>query len=58
VWVTQQNRNLVWQLEGSPIRLLMYDHDAKFEGPSDVVFQTRPGGLLREYSCMPAAAAA
>ncbi len=39
-WITQQSRNLVWQLDGSPIRFLIHDHDAKFAGPSDVVFRT------------------
>lgn len=38
-WVTQQSRNLVWQLEGSPIRFLIHDHDAKFTGPSDAVLR-------------------
>ena len=35
--MTQQSRNLVWKLEGSQIRFLIYDHDAKFAGPSDSV---------------------
>jgi hypothetical protein len=38
-WVTQQSRNLVWKLEGSPIRYLIHDHDAKFAGPSDAVME-------------------
>jgi len=38
-WVTQQSRNLVWRLEGSPIRFLIHDHDAKFAGPSDAVLR-------------------
>jgi putative transposase len=38
-WVTQQSRNLVWQLEGSPIRFVIHDHDAKYSGPSDAVFR-------------------
>ncbi len=43
-WVTQQSRNLVWRLEGSPIRFLIHDHDAKFAGPSDAVL--RAEGIL------------
>jgi transposase InsO family protein len=38
-WVTQQSRNLVWQLEGSPVRFVIHDHDAKYLGPSDAVFR-------------------
>jgi putative transposase len=38
-WVTQQSRNLVWQLDGSPIRFLIHDYDAKFAGPSDAVLR-------------------
>jgi len=38
-WVTQQSRNLVWKLEGSPIRYLIHDHDAKFAEPSDAVME-------------------
>jgi transposase InsO family protein len=37
-WVTQQSRNLVWQLEGSPVRVVIHDHDAKFAGSADAVF--------------------
>ncbi len=29
-WVTQQSRNLVWQLEGSPVRFVIHDHDIKY----------------------------
>ena len=38
-WVTQQSRNLVWKLEGSPIRVLIHDHDSKFAGSSDAVLR-------------------
>lgn len=38
-WVTQQSRNLVWQLDGSPISFLVHDHDAKYSGPSDAVLR-------------------
>jgi putative transposase len=36
-WVTQQSRNLVWKLEGSPIRYLIHDHDSKYAGAGDTV---------------------
>jgi transposase InsO family protein len=38
-WVTQQSRNLVWKLEGSPIRLVIHDHDTKYPGSADAVFR-------------------
>ena len=38
-WVAQQSRNLVWQLEGSPVRVVIHDHDAKFAGSADAVFK-------------------
>jgi putative transposase len=38
-WVTQQSRNLVWKLEGSPIRLAIHDHDTKYPGSADAVFR-------------------
>ncbi len=38
-WVTQQSRNLLWQLESSPIRIVIHDHDAKYAGPVDAVFR-------------------
>src|SRR5258708_27288461 len=38
-WVTQQSRNLAWQLEGSPIRMVSHDHDARYAGPADAVFR-------------------
>lgn len=34
-WVTQQSRNLVWQLEASPIRFVIHHHDAKYSGLAD-----------------------
>ncbi len=38
-WVTQQSRNLLWHLEGSPIRIVIHDHDAKYAGPADTIFR-------------------
>ena len=43
-WVAQQSRNIVWQLENSPIRVVIHDHDAKFAGSADAV---RGGGHPR-----------
>ncbi len=37
-WVAQQTRNLVWKLEGSSVRVVIHDHDAKFAGSADAVF--------------------
>ncbi len=42
-WVTQQARNLVFELEeeGMRARFLIHDHDSKFGGGSDLVFRSR-----------------
>jgi hypothetical protein len=39
-WVTQQARNVSWELGqlGVPARFLIHDHDAKYGGGSDSVF--------------------
>ena len=37
--MAQQSRNLVWRLEGSSVRVLIHDHDAKFAGSADAVFK-------------------
>src|SRR5260370_2145421 len=39
-WVTQQARNLVWQLADTPqkMRFLIHDHDTKFSAAFDRVF--------------------
>jgi putative transposase len=39
-WVTQQARNVSWELDqlGVPARFLIHDHDAKYGGGSDSVF--------------------
>ena len=41
-WLTQQARQLTWQLEGraSPIRYLIHDNDTKFNRSFDAVFQS------------------
>src|SRR6266571_3490680 len=40
LWVTQQARNVSWELNqlGVPARFLIHDHDAKYGGGSDRVF--------------------
>ena len=38
-WVTQQARNLVWELEGDAKRVLIHDHDAKYAGSADRVVE-------------------
>ena len=38
-WVAQQSRNLVWKVEGSPIRVVIHDYDAKLAGSADAVFR-------------------
>jgi putative transposase len=38
-WVTQQSRNLVWELDGACKRVLIHDHDAKYAGSADLVVE-------------------
>ncbi len=40
-WVTQQARNVSWELDklGVPVRFLIHDHDHKYGGGSDLVFE-------------------
>lgn len=38
-WVTQQARNLVWELGGAGERVLIHDHDAKYVGSADRVVE-------------------
>jgi putative transposase len=40
-WVTQQARQLVWELSESPqpMRFLIHDHDTKFTASFDLVFE-------------------
>jgi len=43
VWVTQQARQLCWQLEDSaaPMRFLIHDNDTIFTASFDAIFQTQ-----------------
>ncbi len=45
LWVSQQARNVCWELGGVGVeaRFLVHDHDAKYGGGSDLVF--RAGGI-------------
>jgi hypothetical protein len=40
-WVTQQARNVSWELNqlGAPARFLIHDHDDKYGGGSDLVLE-------------------
>jgi putative transposase len=44
-WVTQQARNLSWQLEdeGIKLSLLIHDHDRKYPGSFDRTFESTGG---------------
>src|SRR5713101_4143368 len=54
-WVTQQSRNLVWRIEGSPIRFVIHDHDAKFAGPADAVFRAEGMRVIKTPIAAPKA---
>ena len=46
-WVTQQSRNFVWKLEGSPIRLVIHDHDTKYPGSADAVLRSEAMRVIK-----------
>jgi putative transposase len=48
-WVTQQARNLCFELDAreAPVRFLIHDRDAKFSGPFDEVFRTEGVRVIR-----------
>ncbi len=54
-WVAQQSRNLVWQLEGSAVRVVIHDHDAKFAGSADEVFKAEGIRVLKTPIAAPRA---
>jgi len=56
-WVTQQARNLVFELEehGLPARFLIHDHDNKFAGRSDLVFQSESIRVIKTPIAAPKA---
>ena len=47
-WVTQQARNLSWQMEGEGIKLSLriHDHDRKFPGNFDRIFDSEGGRVI------------
>jgi putative transposase len=47
-WVTQQARNLSWQLadEGIRLSLVIHDHDRKFPGSFDRLFESEGGQVV------------
>lgn len=48
-WVSQQARNLCWELAeiGVDVRFLVHDHDAKYGGGSDLVFNAEGIEVIR-----------
>ncbi len=46
-WVTQQARNLSWQIDGSPFRVLIRDRDSKFSRSFDQVFTAQGFRVIR-----------
>lgn len=56
-WVTQQARNLVFELEqhGLHARFLIHDHDTKFGGGSDLVFQSESIEVIKTPIAAPKA---
>jgi transposase InsO family protein len=46
-WVTQQARNLSWQIDGSPFRVLIRDRDSKFSRSFDQVFIAQGFRVIR-----------
>jgi putative transposase len=48
-WVTQQARNLCFELDAreTPVRFLIHDRDSKFSGPFDEVFRSEGIQIIR-----------
>src|SRR5216683_635519 len=57
VWVSQQARNLCWELSevGVDARFLVRDHDAKYGGGSDLVFRAEGIEVIRTPIAAPKA---
>jgi len=57
VWVSQQARNLCWELSevGADARFLIHDHDAKYGGGSDLVFEAEGIEAIRTPIAAPKA---
>lgn len=47
-WVTQQARNVCWELNelGAQARFLIHDHDAKYGGGSDLAFESEGTAVI------------
>ena len=56
-WVTQQARNVSWELNdiGVQARLLIHDHDRKYGGGSDMVFQAEGMKVIKTPIAAPRA---
>jgi putative transposase len=56
-WVTQQARNVSWELSqlGVHARFLIHDHDAKYGGGSDLVFESDGVAVIRTPIAAPRA---
>jgi hypothetical protein len=56
-WVSQQARNLCWELSeiGVDARFLIHDHDAKYGGGSDLVFRAQGIEVIRTPIAAPKA---
>lgn len=54
-WVVQQSRNLVWKLEGSSIRFVIHDHDAKFADSADAVLRAEGMRVIKTPIAAPRA---
>jgi transposase InsO family protein len=57
VWVTQQARNVCWELNetGVGARFIVHDHDSKYGGSSDLVFQAEGIEVIRTPIAAPKA---
>ncbi len=57
VWVGRQARNTVWELSdhGAAARFLIHDHDAKYSGNADAVFESEGIAVLKTPIAAPRA---
>jgi len=55
IWVTQQSRQLVWELhdQDRPIRFLIHDNDSKFSNAFDSVFESEGIHVINTPFCAP-----
>jgi hypothetical protein len=52
-WVTQQARQLAWKFaeRERSVRFLIRDHDRKFTGSFDAVFEAQRARIARQFRC-------